>query len=417
MGVSGNPGHPFCLMEVHRALGSQGRPTAAEGEIRSRIADRGMIAFREFMELALYFPARGGYYTDPGTRATRDDYYTSPAVHPAFGAAIAIQLRSMWRALGRPQPFSAVELGAGDGLLARDVVGYAKRLDGPFAGALRYVTVEMAEGAPGAVTGCVLSNELVDAMPVARFQVDAGQLKEIFVTVDADGRLCERLAEPSTSAIGERLATVGCDLPDGFRGEVNDGIRPWMERVDKILSCGFVLTIDYGGTAQEIYARERGTLQTYFRHVDGLSPYQNVGRQDMTAHVDFTAVESEGSRLGLRPIGLMTQQRMLRLFGIDRIEAQLRETGLAEGELAANLQGVRKLTRPAGLGGFRAFFQERGTGVKTVEQIFPSAEEIAHLPAPPVLGPDHIRLREGGYPSFSFEMDALWPIDPDQEPG
>ncbi len=372
-----------------------------------------MITFREFMELALYCPAQGGYYTDPGARPARDDYYTSPAVHPAFGAAIAIQLRSMWRALGRPRPFSAVELGAGDGLLAHDVVDYAERLDGTFADSLRYVTVERDERAPAAVTGCVLSNELVDAMPVARFQVDAGQAKEIFVTVDADGSLSERLGEPVTCAIGERLATLGIDLPDGLRGEVNDGIRPWMERVERILSRGFVLTIDYGGTAQEVYAREKGTLQTYFRHVDGLSPFQNVGRQDMTAHVDFTAVEAEGTRVGLRPIGLMTQQRMLKRCGIDRIGNQLRETELAEGELDANLYGVGKLTRADGLGGFRVLYQERGTGVEAAEQVLPSGEELGHLPAPPVLGPGHMRLREGGYLPSSFEMDALWPVEPD----
>lgn len=388
-------------------------PTAAEREIRSRIADRGMITFREFMELALYCPDQGGYYTDPDARAARADYYTSPAAHPAFGAAIAIQLRSMWRALGRPRPFSAVELGAGDGLLARDVVGYAERLDGPFAGALRYVTVDLAEPSPVEVTGCVLSNELVDAMPVARFQVEAGRAMEIFVTVDADGSLRERLAEPVTCAIGERLSTLGGDLPDGFRGEVNDGIRPWMERVAGILSRGFVLTIDYGGTAREIYARERGTLQTYFRHVDGLSPFQNVGRQDMTAHVDFTAVEVEGARVGLRSIGLMTQRRMLESCGIDRIGAQLREMGLGQGELAANLYGVGKLTRPDGLGGFRALLQERGTGVEAAGQVLPSGEELEHLPAPPILGPGHMRLREGGYPPSSFEMDALWPMEPD----
>ena len=153
-------------------------------------------------------------------------------------------------------------------------------------------------------------------------------------------------------------------------------------------------------------------MQTYFRHVDGLSPYQNIGRQDMTAHVDFTAVEAEGARLGLRPIGLMTQQRMLRRFGIDRIAAQLREIGLADSELAANLHGVGKLTRPDGLGGFRALFQERDTGVRSVEQIRPSGDDLAQLPEPPVLGPGHIRLREGSYLPSSFEMDSLWPIDP-----
>ena len=96
--------------------------TDAEPDIRARIGERGRVTFAEFMEAALYDP-RGGYYTGAGPDA---DYYTSPAAHPAFGALVAVQLSRMWEALGRPGCFTAVEMGAGGGLLARDVVSYAR---------------------------------------------------------------------------------------------------------------------------------------------------------------------------------------------------------------------------------------------------------------------------------------------------
>ena len=367
------------------------------------------------MEVALYHPA-GGYYTSPEARPNPGDYYTSPMAHPAFGAALAVQLRAMWRKLGTPAPFTVVEMGAGAGTLAADVTAYAGRLDGRFASALDYVPVEVGEDAPTLITGCVLSNELVDAMPVARFQVVDGEPREIFVTLDpgaaADGRLTEQLGEPVTGAIAARLATLGHQLPDGLRGEVNPGIGCWVEGVSKTLARGFVVTIDYGGTAKEIYARSKGTLQTYFSHVDGLSPYQNVGRQDITAHVDFSAVEAEGAKVGLRSLGLVRQAELLGRNGIELMAEALRGMGLPASELRANRYGVDKLTRPEGLGGFRALVQERGTGVDAIEDVWPSNEELEGLPAPAPLGPGHIRLAEGGgYPSLSLELESLWPED------
>ena len=388
-----------------------GRASAAEAEIRSRIDARGKIPFREFMELALYFPAGRGYYAGPGARARTQDYYTSPAAHPAFGAAIAILLRSMWRALGRPAPFVAVELGAGGGLLARDAVDYAAGLDGDFSAALEYEALELGERAPRAVTGCVLSNELVDAMPVARYAVAGGRVMEVFVGVDGAGALCEVLSEPVTRALAARFGRGDHGLPEGARGEVREGVGPWMERVAGILGRGFALTIDYGGTADELRSRSAGTLQTHYRHVGGLSPYQNVGMQDITAHVDFTELASEGARSGLRPLGLVTQREMLGRCGIDRISAQLGEILPRGRDLAANLRGVDGLTRPDGLGGFRALLQERGTGIESLERVWPAPPELERLPAPPVLGPEHLRLADGGAWPAHLEVDSLWPWD------
>jgi SAM-dependent MidA family methyltransferase len=408
-------------------------PTAAEKEIRSRIAARDRISFREFMEVALYHP-NGGYYTDPTSRTGDGDYYTSPMAHPAFGAAIAVQLRQMWRLLDRPTTFTVVEMGAGKGGLATDVIEYAGRLDGAFASALDYLTLDVGDDPPTGVTGCFLSNELLDAMPVARFEIVDGEAQEMFVALGdkgatlpegmfPDGRtaLTGVLGAPVTGEIEARLARLPGSLPDGARGEVNPGVRPWMKTVSDALTRGFVVSIDYGGTAEEVYARRSGTLQTYFNHVDGLSPYQNVGRQDITAHVDFSLVEIEGDRVGLRSLELTSQGELLRRNGIDIMADALQGLGLAARELRANRFGVESLTRPDGLGGFRVLVQEKGTGGVSLDEIYPSVQELGELPAPALLGDGHLRLAEGGYPSLSFEVDSLWPDsldspDPESSP-
>ena len=112
-----------------------------EAEIRRRIAERGPITFAEFMELALYHPA-GGYYTSGDPVGSGGDFYTSPTVHPAFGALLAVQLYQMWQLLGQPAPFTVVEPGAANGLLCRDILSAANGLPSGFADSLRYVCVD-----------------------------------------------------------------------------------------------------------------------------------------------------------------------------------------------------------------------------------------------------------------------------------
>ena len=159
----------------------------AESEIRRRVAESGRITFAEFMRIALYHP-KGGYYSDASPFGAEGDYYTSPLVHPAFGASIAIALFRMWKVLEEPSPFWAIELGSGRGVLAQDALSFAKELGPKFNEALRYVALEryaigrqrtnasgeavhrvMTDGLPiKDATGCIFSNELLDAFPVRR---------------------------------------------------------------------------------------------------------------------------------------------------------------------------------------------------------------------------------------------------------
>ena len=378
------------------------------------------------MELALYHPY-GGYYTSPDRVGADGDYFTSPAAHPAFGALIAVQLRRMWEVLDSPSKFTVVEMGAGSGLLARDILDYAGRMPGSFAQALRYVALDryavaggpasagveriVAAGVPiRNVVGCFISNELVDSFPVHRFQVHEGTLREVFVTLDESGALVEAPAEPSTPRLAERLDLLATSLPEGFQGEVSLGIRPWMEEVSLALARGFVLTVDYGYHAEELYSPERsaGTVQTYYRHAQGGGPYVRIGRQDITAHVDFSLVESEGAAAGLRSLAVVPQSAFLRRLGFDAMRRRLRAMDFGQRDRDANAMAMLELVKPGGLGSFKVLAQERGTGVTHFEQLTPDGGWANEVDVP-LLGEDHIALMEGRYPHLAWEPESLWP--------
>ena len=387
--------------------------TDAERQIRDRIAERGRVTFAEFMEAALYDP-RGGYYTGAGPDA---DYYTSPAAHPAFGALVAVQLSRMWESLGRPGRYVAVEMGAGSGLLASDVVSYVRRALGPFADALSYVTVDRARPARAAdgvrhvaasrmpvagVVGCVLSNELLDAFPVRRFEMRGGRVLEVYVVVRG-GRFVEELDAPSTPELAAHVERLGVELPEGFRGELSTGIAPWMADVAAALERGFVLTIDYGYVREELDSADRGdTVQGYYRHAGGASAYERVGEQDMTAHVDFTHVVEEGRGAGLRLLSLRSQARFLRDMGLEGLLARVRREPMSESPRMANLMAMRELVKPDGLGGFKVLVQAKGdVVVERLNEAGPASEELPLA----LLTEEHARLLEGRYPHVAWVPD------------
>ena len=400
----------------------------AETEIRARIVKRGKIPFAEFMEIALYHPW-GGYYTSASAFGAAGDYFTSPAAHPIFGALIAVQLLGMWRALDSPARFYVVEMGAGNGLLARDVIDYAECLPGAFAQSMRYIELDryalmdtaVAPPADAArivtdripldgVIGCFISNEFVDSFPVHRFQTHVGGVSEVYVTLDEGSQLAETLDVPSTPALVQRLRDIGQSLPDGFRGEVSIGIGSWIREVSTALERGFVITIDYGYTASELYAQERagGTLQTYYRHTQGGSPYRRIGRQDITSHVDFSLVSSEGSEVGLRTLALVTQESFLRSMGFNGMAERLRRQRLGSREHQSNTMAMLELVKADGLGGFKVLVQERGTGIEDFSRLTPDGS-LADIPRIPLLSDEHMPLMEGRYPHLAWEFTDLWP--------
>lgn len=415
-------------MEASRQLGSPSHTSEmseAEREIRSRIAQHAAITFAEFMELALYHPE--GYYSADSPIGARGDYFTSPVLHPVFGALVVVQLRVMWDTLGRPSPFWVVEPGARDGRLASDILSFTDTHMDEFARALRYVETDRvaslethdrsrasrlrASGIPlSGIVGCILSNELFDAFPVHRFRIADGQVQEMYVSVGANGDFREEFGPPSTARIAERLSTLPRKLPDGFRGEVNLGLADWMNDAAAALDSGYVLTIDYGYEADELYsdARARGTFQTYYKHVDGSSPFHRVGRQDMTAHVDFSALIAEGLNAGLRPVFLTTQAEFLKSLGFDTMLASLRESNLAHPAKTANLRAMTELTKPDGLGKFGVLAQEKNSGITRSSDLLPSPGYIAGLRTP-LMTTNHLysaSLAGHGYGETGFNLPS-----------
>ena len=392
------------------------RQDSVESKLRERIRMEGRISFADFMDMALYDP-EGGYYVNRSRLADSHDYFTSPTAHPCFGALFAVQLERMWEVLGRPEQFHAVEIGAGSGLLARDVTEYAAGLSADFARSLRYVSIDRfpscdsdgvetiaSDRVPlNGVVGCFLSNELVDAFPVHRFRVDGGRLREVFVGLDEKGQLTELVGDPSTDLllrVGARLRS----LPDGFCGEVNRGISAWMGDVAGALERGFVVTVDYGSEADLLYsaAYVSGTVQTYYSHTQGGSPYRRIGRQDITAHVDFTAMMDEGRAVGLSTLGYMTQRRLLEELGIGRMLESLRTADLPQRERDDNRMAMMEVIKPDGLGAFKVLVQEKATGVVSLDELRPGDERVSTLVAP-LLQEGRLKLMEARYPHLAWQ--------------
>ena len=402
--------------------------SGAEQEIRRRIRKDGPITFREFMELALYWP-QGGYYT---TRSASTDYYTAPSAHPAFGALICLQLYQMWKHLDEPQPFWVVEPGCGNGLLSRDITQFSKQLPSGFGRSLRYVVLERnpwlkvnvtgtteerldwvaAVGLPFRdVEGVVLSNELLDALPVHRVRMERGQLQEVYVTLEEEV-LAEELAPLSTPALPHRLQRVGASLQDGWEAEINLSIDDWASEISACLRRGFVITFDYGRPASDLYSadRPRGTLTTFRNHVQTDSPLRHVGYQDITSQVDFTAFELAGKKAGLDLLGRTTQRDFLLNLGWQRWFTSLR--GITnDAQANANRMGMQQLVRPGGMGDFQVMVQAKR--VTTIEPwgFYKSMDLDALLDplAPPRLTPQHTDILTASYPHLAQSYEHLWP--------
>ena len=392
-----------------------------EEELSHRLRAKGKIPFAEFMELALYWP-RGGYYRGPSPTGASGDFYTAPGAHPAFAALLSLQLYQMWRLLKSPKPFWVVEPGAGNGLLGRDVVNFARRIDPDFRNSLQYLCLDpsispsdhpprsslvqplASDGIPlTGVVGCILSNELLDAFPVHVVEKRGDRLQEVYVTL-RDDRIVEELDEPSTPALQRRLDSLGVKLAEGQRSEINLAMSPWLADAARALKRGYLLTIDYGREAGELYSRQRfrGTLTTFYRHTQTDNPYLRVGRQDMTAQVDFTTLQRLGEKFGLSNLAYLTQARLLSNLGLRRWIARLPSMGLPQRDRDANRMGMLQLIRPGGMGDFKVLIQAKNAPPTTLWSLQRS-DELARLTQelnPPLLTDRHVPLLQARYLSY-----------------
>ncbi|AHJ28904.1 class I SAM-dependent methyltransferase [Nodularia spumigena CS-584] len=351
------------------------------------------ITFAEFMDLALYHPEHG-YYSSHAVKIgfQGSDFFTSPHLGADFGELLAEQFWQMWDILARPVPFSLVEMGAGQGLLAMHILNYSGLHYPDFFAALDYVIVEKSPGfqqeqqqrlqdfsvrwcslediPTDSITGCFFSNELVDALPVHQFILTDGKMHEVYVTTgkdDSEPLFLEVTGELSTPELQKYLDLVEIDLTargyeDGYRSEINLAAGEWLSIVADRLHRGYVLTIDYGYPADRYYnpRRSQGSLQCYYNHRHHDNPYINVGMQDITAHVDFTALERWGDRFKLEKIGFIQQGLFLMALGLGERLSAISHQELPLSQLLQRREALHQLIDPTELGNFGVLIQSKG---------------------------------------------------------
>ena len=366
---------------------------AAHTELAQLILDRircgEKITFASFMEAALYEPGLG-YYTSSGRKVGAEgDFYTSMNVHGAFGRMIALEICRFWQELGSPAPFTVAEAGAGGGQLALDILDAICELNEPLYGTLIYRLIEkepslqqaqserlarhskrLAWSSPEELaagklsfTGCVVSNELFDAMPVHVVEMTEQGLKELYLGANADG-FCEELAPPSTPELALYLDRYRVRLMPGQRGEINLSAPAWLASAAGALERGFVLTIDYGYLSEELYAPQRrnGTLLCYHRHTTGENPYLLVGEQDITTHINFSQLMEAGKDAGLDTVWYGEQYRFLLGVGLVEELIRLEAQSESEQERLKHRLALKKLMLPEGGMGdtFKVLIQAKG---------------------------------------------------------
>ncbi|MBK9307715.1 MAG: SAM-dependent methyltransferase [Nitrospira sp.] len=358
-GLSVNTGHPELVAAIAAEIGASGP-----------------IPFVRFMELALYHPQFGYYMRTPEYPTERigwhGDFYTSSDVHPILGQALAKQAEQMDRLLGQPTPFTVVEMGPGKGLLARHFLSACRRNFHDLFERLHYIFIDRSPAmrevqrtnlapwldrpnlltwtddletvAPQPVTGLFLSNELIDSFPVHRIQVTADGIEELCVD-SHNGQFVECLRPLSSDILTNHVHRLRIDWPVGYRTEINLNALSWMKQIAQLLDRGFVLTIDYGHTAQDLYRADRkgGTFLCYSQHSTGEEPFLRVGEQDMTAHVDFTGLARTGKESGLQTTGFTNQLSFLMGLGIEHMITQLEQDSPA-------FKAAVHLLRPNGMG-------------------------------------------------------------------
>ncbi len=328
------------------------------------------ISFAEFMQLALYAPNLGYYSSGTHKFGSQGDFITAPEISPLFAQTIARQFQQVLSAM---PDASIIEIGAGTGVFARDALIELEQLNSL---PQRYLIVEtsddlrsrqktlleqscphlfnrvewLAELPDQPINGVIFANEVMDAFPVHCFQIKENSLYEKMVTWK-DNQFCWEPSPVTNSELLARIAQIqqDTDLPANYASEINLHICAWLQRLFDTLNKGVVLLLDYGYGRREYYHpdRDTGTLMCYFQHQKHSDPFQHVGLQDITAHVDFTDVVESGTAAGFHFLSFTTQVNFLLGCGLlDRAQANT----LSEKDFFLQNQAIKKLTLPSQMG-------------------------------------------------------------------
>ncbi len=356
-------------------------------EIEAEIEAKGPIRFARYMELCLYHPERGYYARNAEQFGKAGDFYTSSDVHAVFGRLMARQFEEMWKMLGSPGQIEILELGPGRGLFAQDVLDWSEKKFPDFFASMHY---SLAEQSPRlrtrlqnqlarhfecgkaslasdirdtrrpAVPRIIFANEFFDALPVE------------IVSAQGSLRLNEGLSEawvPLSSEELEFFDRYGVHPEPGERFEIPLIAQQYALHVAQSLQRGFVVVIDYGYTREEqIAGRHRGTLMTYRQHSAGANPYEAPGEQDITAHVNFTALSA--AFRGLHTCPLVTQSQFLLGIGESNQFADAFEECHLPQERAKVALQLKHLVTPTGVGeSFQVLVASKGVQPERVSQL------------------------------------------------
>ena len=363
--------------------------------IRREMKLRGPISFERFMELALYHPRHGYYASGRARIGRRGDFYTSVSIGALFGELLARQFAEMWEALNRPKVFSLIEAGAHDGQLATDILGWLRENRTDAYLATRYIIVEpspalqklqlekllnfqrltrprirwmrgLREIRHKSIVGCLFCNELLDAFPVRRITLTKGKWHEACVSLfchpEPRTRCAPRdegslqftpgpvLRETETPEIFRFAQNDKSDFPDGYTTEICPTAAKWVQTAARKLRCGWILIFDYGYEAEEYYAPHRtdGTLLCYYQHRTNQEPLLRVGQQDITAHVNFTALARAAEAAGAQVAGFTDQEHFV-VGAAKEILTTMPALSLAEGD-AKKIRALQTLMHPEHLG-------------------------------------------------------------------
>lgn len=350
--------------------------------VQHRIREQGPISFHDFMEMALYYPELGYYTSTTEKFGVNGDYFTAPFFTNVYGKVMAKQFEEMWQLTGG-KDFSIVEYGAGHGSLCLDIL-QSLRDNKPLYKCVKYYIIEKSKSLRGSqkklfstsgdvlekiswiddineispFTGCVLANEVLDNFSVHKVVMKEGELKEVFVEHKDN---YTEIAKPASDHLKEYFKQLHVELPDDFYAEANLEAIEWLKKISASLHKGFLLTIDYGFTSAELYQpyRRLGTIVCYHKHTVNDHPYDNIGQQDITAHVNFSALDLWGTRNGLMNCGFTTQSQFLTGLGLTQHLRNLETEKQGDPEISNKLRLLQTFLMSMGRK-FKVLIQQKG---------------------------------------------------------
>ena len=349
----------------------------------------GRITFDQFMEIVMFSPGRGYYDSINHIFGDKGDFTTAPEISPLFGQCIARQVIQVMQRMGQT---NILEFGAGSGILAQTILSELEKsaqlpekyyiydispsLRKRQAARLKENLPHLAdrlvwlESIPEDFDGIIIANEVLDAMPVHKVVFRRGRPhQETYVSI-RNGQLVLEDGPLSSLELKEEMDRIlqKCpDLEDGYRSEINLGLKSWIARISQALNRGMVLLIDYGFTRREYYqpANYQGNLMCYFQHQAHDDPLRYPGIQDVTCHVDFSLVAEAFQQQGLTVAGYTTQGFFLAGCGLESMYYEL-DTSDEEKYLQFT-HGLEQLIMPNAMGEmFKVIGLTKGVGDKLI---------------------------------------------------